>query len=63
MSFYPDLEMNFDVLSFLYDNLVTSGVIGGYVAISLIVVNVLTHFSKDSLTKRIQVAPNGFHPI
>ncbi len=55
--------MNFDVLSFLFDNLVASGVIGGYVAISLIVVNVLTHVYKDSLTKRVQSAPNGSQSI
>ncbi|MBM71775.1 MAG: hypothetical protein CL847_03230 [Crocinitomicaceae bacterium] len=55
--------MNFNVLSFLFDNLVASGVIGGYVAISLIVVNVLTHVYKESLTKRVQSSPNRYHPI
>ena len=33
--------MNFDVLSFLFESIEASGVIGGYVALSLVVVNEL----------------------
>jgi len=59
----PGIEMNFDVLSFLFDNLFASGVIGGYVAISIIVVNVLTYLYKDNFTQRVKSAPKGYHPI
>ena len=55
--------MNFDVLSFLYENLEASGVIGGYVALSLVVVNVLTHISNKSLTEKVLSAPEWSHSI
>ena len=55
--------MNFDVLSFLYENLEASGVIGGYVALSLVVVNVLTHISNKSLTEKVLSAPKWSHSI
>ena len=55
--------MNFDVLSFLFNNL-EAGVIGEMqLALSLVLVNVLTHISNKSLTEKVLSAPKWSHSI
>lgn len=52
-----------DVLAFSFDNLEAAGVIGGYVAISLIGVTLLTFAFKGKIKSAAQVGPKWAQPV
>ena len=54
---------NIDFYSFLVETLEAAGVIGAYVALSLVGVSILTYYSNDRITKKIQSAPTWSHSI
>ncbi len=55
--------MYFDVCTFIEDNLFASGVIGGYVSISIVGVYLIKFYSNKSLKQSTQVIPKWAQPI
>jgi len=55
--------MDFDIWTFICDNLDAAGVIGGYVSISIIVVALITYFSSKSLNQTTQNFPRWSQPF
>ncbi|WP_034550547.1 putative manganese transporter [Carnobacterium funditum] len=55
--------MDFNSWSFILDNLEATGVIGGYVSISIIGVYLLTYASREKLSGNNQIGPSWSHPI
>ena len=55
--------MDFDVWPFIWENLEASGVIGGYVSISIIGVTLITFSSSSRLKKTTQMGPKWAQPI
>ncbi|MEM1121515.1 MAG: putative manganese transporter [Bacteroidota bacterium] len=55
--------MEFDIGSFILDNLEAAGAIGGYVSISIIGFALITFFTKDRQKIASQIGPKWTHPI
>ncbi|MFB1051196.1 putative manganese transporter [Paraliobacillus sp. JSM ZJ581] len=55
--------MNFDLWTFILDNLEAAGVIGGYVSISIIGVGLLTYAAKGRISGDNQIGPKWSQPI
>ena len=55
--------MDFNLGSFIWDNLDAAGVIGGYVSISIIVVALITFFSKNSFNQTNKKTPKWSQPF
>lgn len=55
--------MDFNLWSFILENLEATGVIGGYISISIIGVSLITYASRGKLSGNNQIGPSWAHPI
>ncbi len=55
--------MDFDLWSFIIDNLEAAGVIGGYVAISIIGFTLISYATRDKVNVNGGIGPKWAHPI
>lgn len=63
VSIFSASTVDFDLWTFLWDNLEAAGVIGGYVSISIIGVSLLTAASKGRLEETKPIGPKWAQPI
>lgn len=55
--------MDFNIWTFIIENLEAAGVIGGYVSISIIGVALITHFSGEKIKDSAQIGPKWAQPL